>query len=58
MTSVPEVWEHLKRYGYAPGNYMNKCSCCGHVVLNVDKRAITCRACAEAMHDKATGEQP
>jgi len=44
-------WEHLRRYGYAPGQYMNKCHNCEHVVTGVDKRAVTCRPCAEALHD-------
>ena len=43
-------WAHLMRYGYAPGNYMSKCHNCEHVVTGVDKRAVTCRACAEALH--------
>lgn len=43
-------WEHLKRYGYAPGNYMQRCHRCQQIVTDVDKRAITCRLCAEAMH--------
>lgn len=43
-------WEHLKAYGYAPGGYMNQCHRCYQVVTGVDKRAITCRPCAEAVH--------
>ena len=46
-----DEWEHLKRYGYAPGSYMNKCHNCEHVVTGVDKRAVTCRPCAEALHE-------
>jgi hypothetical protein len=49
-------WQHLKRYGYAPGNYMSKCHSCGDVPV-MDKRATTCRPCAEAMHAAAL-EQP
>lgn len=47
--AVPErtEWLHLKGYGYAPGNYMSKCHRCQHVVSGLDKRAITCRSCAE-----------
>ena len=45
-----EDWEHLKRYGYAPGNYMSRCHHCEQVVTGVDKRATTCRPCAEAIH--------
>ena len=48
----PELgdWLHLKAYGYAPGGYMNQCHRCYQVVTGVDKRAITCRPCAEAIH--------
>lgn len=45
-----EAWEHLKPYGYAPGNYLNRCHACNQVTTDTDKRAITCRPCAEAMH--------
>jgi hypothetical protein len=48
-------FEHLLRYGYAPGNYMNTCQRCGEVAHGVDKRARCCRACAEARH---AWEQP
>lgn len=41
-------WEHLKRYGYAPGDYMNRCHRCGAEVV-MDKRAVICRSCAEAL---------
>lgn len=41
------VWdENLKRYGFAPGNYMCKCHACGETHI-ADKRAQTCRSCAE-----------
>ena len=43
-------WEHLMAYGYAPGHYMNTCHVCKQTVMDVDKRAITCRPCAEAKH--------
>lgn len=43
-------WSHLKQYGYAPGNYMCRCGKCGEVCYDMDKRAITCRSCAEVMH--------
>lgn len=46
-------WQHLRGYGYAPGNYMNKCRRCQQVVSGVDKRAVTCRPCAEAMDAKS-----
>lgn len=47
-------WWHLKPYGYAPGEYMAKCHRCKQTMLFVDKRAITCRPCAEAMHAAAS----
>ena len=37
----------MRRYGYAPGNYMNKCHHCQQVVTGADKRAVTCHPCAE-----------
>jgi hypothetical protein len=40
-------WLHLKPFGYAPGNYMGGCQACKTMMYNVDKRAITCRPCAE-----------
>lgn len=40
-------WFHLKAYGYAPGNYMSTCSTCNQICFDLDKRAITCRPCAE-----------
>lgn len=46
-------WLHLKQYGYAPGDYLSKCHECGKTAEFVDKRAIICRPCAEAMHAKA-----
>lgn len=50
MTPKLPDWSHLRQYGYAPGNYMNRCCKCQQIVSNVDKRAVTCRPCAEAMH--------
>lgn len=44
--------QHLKQYGYAPGNYMNTCLRCSGVADSVDKYARTCLSCAEAMHAK------
>lgn len=43
-------WLHLKRYGYAPGNYMCRCHRCGQVADGLDKRANCCRPCAEDAH--------
>ena len=42
-------WRHLKGYGYAPGEYTGTCHRCGETPT-MDKRAITCRPCAETMH--------
>lgn len=43
----------LRRYGWAPGNYMVPCHKCGGRGLETfgDKRAITCYPCARKMHD-------
>jgi hypothetical protein len=49
-------WLHLKRYGYAPGNYMNFCKRCGVVHAGLDKRATCCKPCAEVRH--AFEQQP
>jgi hypothetical protein len=49
-TTKADDWRHLKAYGYAPGHYMNRCHLCNATVAGVDKRAITCRACAEKLH--------
>lgn len=43
-------WQHLKAYGYAPGGYMGRCHSCERTMIDLDKRAITCRECAEKMH--------
>jgi hypothetical protein len=43
-------WTHLRRYGYAPGHYMNTCLACKQTVIGVDKRAHICRPCAERLH--------
>lgn len=45
-------WEHLKAYGYAPGNYMSQCHRCERVVSGLDKRAITCLPCAQLRHSE------
>jgi hypothetical protein len=50
-------WTHLKRYGYAPGNYMSKCHRCGETISGLDKRAVTCKPCAEARHAFEQAEQ-
>ncbi len=51
-------WQHLKQYGYAPGNYMNRCVTCQQVVCDLDKRATTCRACAQHQHEAALAPPP
>lgn len=33
-------------YGYAPGNYLNTCSCCKKDMYNVDKLCFVCIECA------------
>lgn len=50
-----EDWEHLKPFGYAPGNYMNTCRTCNQVYINLDKCAINCRTCAEAKYKRISG---
>lgn len=32
--------------GFAPGNYMGTCHCCGAVVYDVAKRSLVCLPCA------------
>lgn len=39
--------DHLKPFGYAPGNYMVRCHACDGVFDFMDKYANTCRSCAE-----------
>jgi len=46
-------WRHLKHYGYAPGQYSGTCTYCGKSWQDQDKRAWTCRECAEKMHAEA-----
>ena len=53
-----ESWEHLMRYGYAPGNYMSRCHNCDKIAYHVDKRAITCRPCAEVRHAESQKTEP
>lgn len=56
LIAQAEAWQHLKQFGYAPGNYMRECCVCKTVVGDLDKRAITCRPCAEKAF--AAAEQP
>lgn len=53
---APADWLHLKHYGYAPGNYMSRCSDCGQTPV-MDKRATRCRPCAETAFGKAQQAQ-
>lgn len=39
--------KQLKIFGYAPGQYMTKCMGCGQTKDGLDKRASSCRDCAE-----------
>lgn len=48
---APDDWQHLKPYGYAPGGYMGRCHRCDTIAEFIDKRATTCRPCAEKMHE-------
>lgn len=44
-------WKHLREFGYAPGNYMIfNCMGCHQMVDLLDKRAVTCRTCAEGFY--------
>ena len=47
--------ERLRDYGYAEGGYASKCSKCKGDMWAVDKRAVTCKSCAEALLE-AEGE--
>lgn len=51
-----QAWEHLLAYGYAPGNYLVTCHQCKQVSGPLDKRAITCRPCAEQKHAARLGD--
>lgn len=45
---LSESFDHLKPFGYAPGNYMVRCHACDGVFDFMDKYANTCKSCAEA----------
>lgn len=45
--------EDFAGYGYAPGHYFVICYSCLKQ-FDGDKRAIRCKACAEALHKTAT----
>lgn len=36
----------LVPWGYAPGNYIGKCSDCSEQFMDMDKRATRCERCA------------
>jgi hypothetical protein len=55
---VSADWLHLKAFGYAPGDYMSKCHCCKQVVDGLDKRAVTCRPCAETLAAELVESHP
>jgi hypothetical protein len=44
-------WEHLLRFGFAPGEYMFRCTGCKDCWNGVDKRAAYCFECATKRHD-------
>jgi hypothetical protein len=46
-------FQHLIAYGYAPGNYMGRCYSCDTVHIDLDKRAMRCRPCAEKLYAEA-----
>lgn len=56
--AATDDWQHLKRFGYAPGGYMGRCCQCSTIAHDIDKRAITCRPCAETMHAAAAASEP
>ena len=53
MTEIQDTqaddWSHMKPYGYAPGGYMSRCCRCNETFSGADKRAFTCRTCAEKL---------
>lgn len=51
-------FQHLLKYGYAPGNYMGKCHTCNEIHIDLDKRATNCRTCAEAMYAADLAKPP
>jgi hypothetical protein len=51
-------WLHLKAYGYAPGDYMSRCCHCNATFAGLDKRATSCRSCAEKVHARKGAAAP
>lgn len=47
---------HLRMFGYAPGNYQNRCFSCEQIHEGVDKRASSCRDCALSRWARFVGE--
>ena len=50
------TWRHLLPYGYAPGHYISRCLTCWILTTDLDKRARSCRPCAEARHRDAEAQ--
>lgn len=44
--------KQLKVFGYAPGDYMSTCLGCGQSKVGLDKRASSCRECAERRYKR------
>lgn len=49
--TVPEDWETLMPFGFAPGDYLNTCIGCKKTFVG-DKRARRCVACATSERKK------
>lgn len=50
----PRSRPELRKFGYAPGNYMGRCGSCATVVSGIDKRATCCLTCAESLFKEET----
>jgi len=47
LTEADQIEQRrLISYGFAPGNYMNRCHVCQDEFTG-DKRSVTCKPCAE-----------
>lgn len=51
-------FQHLIAYGYAPGNYMGTCRTCSVIHIDLDKRATSCRPCAEKRYEADQAKPP
>ena len=47
-----EPFEHLIKFGYAPGGYWYRCCDCALDIIGGDKRAVRCRLCAQKRYDE------